>query len=106
MIHREREWYTCDRCGCKIEEDVSMAFSGKARGIRRIFADIFNKEETKNILEIRATTVKNRGYIADQYLTAKNILCMEIVEYYDCEKREIHLCGKCRKAFERFLSNE
>jgi hypothetical protein len=50
-------------------------------------------------------TAYRNGYISDTQLIAPEIVSAEIVEEY-CEKQKtIHLCGKCRKDFERFIKN-
>ncbi|MCI8795328.1 MAG: hypothetical protein HFG89_00520 [Dorea sp.] len=103
----EKEWYTCDRCGRRIEDYEMIPFSNQPGGVRKIFRDIFDPKTREEMATLYAKTAEGpRGYISDRYLVGKKILCMEIMEYYDCKSREIHLCGKCRKAFERFLRNE
>lgn len=107
MIHRERQWNSCDRCGRKIEDCEMIAFSNHPVGVRKIFKDIFDPKTREEMTTLRTETAEGPyGYISDQYLMEKKVLCMEITEYYNCKTREIHLCGKCRKAFERFLRNE
>lgn len=103
----EKEWYTCDRCGCGIANCEMIAFSNHPGGVRKIFRNIFDPKTREEMATLYAKTAEGpRGYISDRYLIGKKILCMEIMEYYDCKTREIHLCGKCRKVFERFLRNE
>ncbi len=107
MIHRERQWHSCDRCGRRIKDYELIPFSNHPGGVRKIFRDIFDKKTMEEMETLRAKIAEGPyGYITDQYLIGEKILCMEIMEYYDCKSREIHLCGKCRKAFERFLRNE
>lgn len=84
-----------------------ITFSNYPGGVRKIFRNIFDPKTREEMATLHAKTAEGpRGYISDRYLIGKKILCMEIVEYYDCKSREIHLFGKCRKAFERFLRNE
>lgn len=95
MKHEKKEWYTCDRCGAGIKEIPYAA--GQRHILRR---SIFNPTELKML------TADRNGYISDTQLISPEIVSAEIVERY-CEKQKtIHLCGKCRKAFEKFMKNE
>ena len=96
MIHEEK-WYTCDRCGKRIEnlvedvlgclpEEVSVQIprddylkimSGESN-ISIVNAE-FNGKDTETI------TIRNR------FLTKEDT---------------IHLCTKCKREFERFMKNE
>lgn len=95
MKHEKKEWYTCDRCGIDIKEIPYAA--GQRRFFRR---RIFNPTELKLL------TADRYGYISDTQLISPEIVSVEIVEYYRERQKTIHLCGKCRKKFERFMRDE
>lgn len=95
MKHKKKEWYTCDRCGADIKKIPYDA--GQRHFFRR---SIFNPTELKLL------TSDRYGYISDTQLISPEIVSAEITEGY-CEKQKtIHLCGKCRKKFERFMRDE
>lgn len=94
MKHEKKEWYTCDRCGVDIKE-IPYAAGERHFFHRRIF----------NPTELKLLATDRCGYISDTQLISPEIASVEIVEGY-CEKQKtIHLCGKCRKDFERFIKN-
>lgn len=95
MKHEKKEWYTCDRCGADIKEIPYAA--GQRRILRR---SIFNPTKLKML------TADRNGYISDTQLISPEIVSAEIVEYYRERQNTIHLCGKCRKKFERFMRDE
>ncbi len=94
MIHK-KEWATCDRCGAKIEEMPRGA--GNTPKLRRKLC----KPE-----ELKVLKADRYGYISNTELINPEIVSVEIVEYYSEKQNTIHLCGKCRKEFERFMKNE
>lgn len=97
-MKHEKEWYTCDRCGCEIGDRFNIPTGA---GFVGRFRNMLCKPT-----ELETITADKRGYITGERLIAPEIVGVDITEYYN-EKREIiHLCGKCRKAFERFLGNE
>ena len=93
MKHKEREWYTCDRCGAYIADIPSRLslLQGKRKEMRK--ADFFT------------STVTPKNYITDIKPVLPDVLDMDIVEYYESKKNHYHLCGKCRKDFEEWLKN-
>lgn len=94
-MKHEREWYTCDRCGNsfdKIPKDV----------IGKIISRMWNGTPS----ELSMITAEHKGYLSNENLVSENVMQSQIIEYYDEKRREIHLCGKCRKDFERFMRNE
>lgn len=95
MKHEKKEWYTCDRCGADIKEIPYAA--GKRNILRR---SIFNPTELKML------TADRNGYISDTRLISPEIVSAEIVDGYAENRKTIHLCGNCRKAFEIFMRNE
>lgn len=92
MKHIQKEWYTCDRCGRKIENIPSD-----------IIGKIFKRIEFGKPVEIMMLTADKNGYVSDEKLIAPDVCSAEINEYYDGKRVDIHLCGKCRKEFERFM---
>lgn len=97
-MKHEKEWYTCDRCGCEIggRYDIPTG-SGFTYGYRKIFC---------KPAELRTITADKSGYVTSERLITPDIVGVDITECYSEKHRTIHLCGKCRKAFERFLRNE
>ncbi len=94
MKHEKKEWYTCDRCGVGIKEIPYAA--GQRHFLHR---------SAFKPTELEMLTAERYGYISDTQLISPDIVSAEIVEGY-CEKQKtIHLCGKCRKDFERFIKN-
>lgn len=97
MKHEKKEWYTCDRCGEKIEEIPSNVIQSWRNIIRR---------RLLKPSELHTLTADKAGYISKTELLSPDVVSAEIVEYYNMKRNEIHLCGKCRKEFERFMRNE
>lgn len=98
-MKHEKEWYSCDRCGEEIKEDICAW----ERGINRILKRIPSYEYMK----VRENTAY--GYINEldgDFTKMPPIVAVEIITGYNRKDRTIHLCGKCRKAFERFMNNE
>lgn len=92
MKHK-KEWITCDRCGKEIDRLPKFA-----TWISRL---IMPEAELKLICEN-----SEKGYIADKRRIANNTFSVEIVETTYKDSKELHLCPKCRKDFERFMMNE
>lgn len=97
MKHEKKEWYTCDRCGAEINGTPSNVIQSWRNIIRR---SILKPSE------LHALTADKNGYVSKTELLLPDVVSAEIVEYYDGKTKEVHLCGKCRKAFEKFLRNE
>lgn len=97
MKHVREEWYTCDRCGEKIEEIPSNVMKSWRNVIRR---RILKPSELHTL-----TTDKN-GYVSKNELLLPDVVSVEIVEYYNGKRNDIHLCGNCRKEFEVFMRNK
>lgn len=95
MKHEKKEWYTCDRCGDLINEVPS----GKS------FSKCIYRISCKPV-ELKTLTADRYGYITDTKLVFPEIASVEITESYTENRNKIHLCGKCRKEFERFMKNE
>ena len=95
MKHIQKECYTCDRCGKKVDEIPS-----------NVIGKIMKRIEFGTQVYIMMLTVSKSGYVSDSKLIAPNVLSAEINEYYKGKRKHIHLCGKCRKEFERFMDME
>lgn len=95
MKHEKKEWYTCDRCGNIIKETPSGA--GRKHILHRIIC---------KPTELEMLTANRFGYITDTNLISPEIVSVEITESYTEHRKQIHLCGKCRKEFEKFLKGE
>lgn len=95
MKHIQKEWYTCDRCGGKIKSIPS-----------NVIGNIFKRFEFSDPTEIMMLTADKAGYVSDAKLILPNVYSAEIIEYYIEKRKHIHLCGKCRKEFERFMKME
>lgn len=94
-MKHEKEWYTCDRCGREIGDRFKIPTgAGFIRGFWKTFC---------KPAELETITAEKSGYITDKRLIAPEIVGVDITEYYNEKRRTIHLCGKCRKAFERFF---
>lgn len=94
-MKHEKEWYTCDRCGVII--NMSMRNVGTHIPFRR--KKIYKHAKLETVI------VDKNGYIAKEELMLPDNVVVEIHEYYEENRKTIHLCGKCRKEFERFMGN-
>lgn len=94
-MKHEKEWYTCDRCGKEIEEVPS--------GVA--WKNFFHRKICTNA-ELKILTADKMGYISKADSVSPEVTSVEIIEGYATKTRTIHLCGECRKDFERLLENE
>ena len=92
MKHEKEEWYTCDRCGEYIKNVPSSLLKIPFR-------------RTK-IINIDTCIASPDNYISGMKPILENVYSMDIVEYYEYKKNHYHLCGKCRKEFDRWIKNE
>lgn len=90
MKHK-KEWYTCDRCGEYIKNTPLSLPTIPLRNTR--------------MLDMTTHTVSLANYMANLKPVLENVYSMDIVEYYDYKAKHYHLCGKCRKEFERWIKN-
>ncbi len=88
----EREWYTCDRCGEYIKDVPSSL-------------PILPFRRTK-LTNLSTTTASLDKYLENLEPVLENVWSMDIIEYYFNKEKHYHLCGKCRKEFERWIKNE
>ena len=96
-MKHEKEWYTCDRCGVEIS-DTDL------HGYNRIFSSLKRIFQKNEYLEIISQSPY--GYVSEKEHELKDNMCVTIIRGYNQRRQSIHLCGKCRKEFERFLNNE
>ena len=92
MTHKE-EYYTCDRCGARIEKVPR----------NEIHKCIFYR---KKPIRIETTTLSPQEYPHDCDENFAKVDSMEMIVYYDFRLGKYDLCSKCRKDFERFMRNE
>lgn len=92
MRHIQKEWYTCDRCGGKIK-DIPSSIVGIP----------FSRIVSGSSVKMDMLTADKSGYVCHEELILPDVYSAEIAEYYDGKYKTIHLCGKCRKAFEKFM---
>lgn len=94
-MKHEKEWYTCDRCG----EEIQILPSDS------VWMNI-KRKVTMTAKEYRMITAESKGCITDMKYLSPDVLSAEIFAYYETNCKSIHLCGKCRKEFEVFMSGK
>lgn len=90
-MKHEKEWYTCDRCGEEIKENIYAW-----------------KFPCKNIVE-DINVITNESFVTEDLFNKykhKNIDAVSMIMGYRKKEKIIHLCGKCRKDFERFMKHD
>lgn len=98
-MKHEKEWYTCDRCGEEIKEDIQAWEKTANRILKRIPAEEY--------IKLRESIPHAYiGAVDDDCAIIPPIVAVEIIAEYRKKERAIHLCGKCRKEFERFMSGK
>lgn len=95
MKHK-KEWYICDRCGEEISENIYAWKDFPGHFIKKI----------KSSEEIAVFSNEPYGYVCGQTHELPDIKAVSIVRGYHRKEKVLHLCGKCRKDFERFMCNE
>ena len=95
-LKHEKEWYTCDRCGKEIEEDMDSW-----KHLPRHFIKKIKYSET-----IAVISNEPYGYVCGEAHELPDIKAVSILRGYHKKEKITHLCGKCRKDFERFMRNE
>lgn len=96
MIHQEK-WYTCDRCGERIENLVEDVLACLPEEVsvqipRDDYLKIIRGES-----DISIVTAEFDGKDKETVTIRKVFLTKEDT---------IHLCGKCKREFERFMKND
>lgn len=77
------------------------------RGNKRGINNIFKRMPTHEYLELRENMAYGYTNALDaEFKEMPPIIAVEIIAGYNRKDRTIHLCDKCRKAFERFMRNE
>lgn len=94
-MKHEKEWYTCDRCGEEIKEDINAW-----QWVRGSIVKHIPRSEALEIIEQSPL-----GYVSNIVHELPEICAVTIVREYRRKDKTIHLCGKCRKEFERFMGN-
>lgn len=97
-MKNEKEWCACDRCGEETKEDVGAWRKTTDRILKRI-----THEEYIKLRE--SVPHAYIGGVDDDCTIIPPIIAVEIITYYSKNERTIHLCGKCRKEFEKFMRN-
>lgn len=95
-MKHEKEWYTCDRCGVEIKENI-----GAWEWIKGCIIKHMSRDEVLKIIQANPY-----GYVSGIVHDLPEIYAVTIVRGYDRKNKTIHLCGKCRKAFEKFIKME
>lgn len=96
MIHEEK-WYTCDRCGERIENLVE---------------DVLNclpEEVSVNIPRddyLKIMSGESDISIVNAEFDGEDTEAVTIRKRFLTKEDTIHLCGKCKREFERFMKNE
>lgn len=98
-MKHEKEWYTCDRCGEEIKEDIHAWQRMEERILRRYKAPEY-------IQMISSTPYRYVCNINPDLSELPEVVSAEIIRGYNKKNETIHLCGKCRKAFDKFMKME
>ena len=96
MIHEEK-WYTCDRCGDRIENLVEDVLNCMPEEIKK---DIPRDDYLK------ITSGESNGEILKAEFDGKATETITICKRFLTKEDTIHLCAKCKREFERFMKNE
>jgi len=91
----EKEWYTCDRCGMQIEYPVRKL--SLLPPIRKTMS-----------VTVEACCLKQYlGKVEEMTVDGETVNIHGLfVKYYDSDVRDIDLCPKCARAFNRFLKGK
>lgn len=96
MIHQEK-WYTCDRCGERIENPVEDV-------LKCLPEEVSVKIPRDDYLKIMSG--ESDISIVNAEFDGKDTETATIRKVFLTKKDTIHLCGKCKREFERFMRNE
>ncbi len=94
----ENTYYICDRCG----ENIGKEIPSERRGILSKWIKRLNMQNMADVEFISENIV---GYVSNAYLLNHPTANAEIVESSEQKTKHYHLCGKCRKDFEKFMKN-
>lgn len=95
MIHR-KEWYTCDRCEEKIDNLIDDVVNCLPEEIQK---DIPRDDY------LQITTGESDISIVDAKFNNDDTETVTIRKVFLKNEETIHLCHKCKKAFEEFMKN-
>lgn len=98
-MKHEKEWYTCDRCGEEIKEDI--------HAWQRMAERILRRYKTPEYMQMISSTPYGYACRTNEDLSElPEVISAEIIRGYNKKNETIHLCGNCRKAFEEFMKME
>ncbi|OUO77925.1 hypothetical protein B5F53_11990 [Blautia sp. An249] len=93
MIH-ERKWITCDRCGDEIDMTPKKARNSVFFLPRKICSiDYVTSGGLVPFIEQEIKEIEGNA----------KVLSADICIKYKTSRKEINLCSKCRKDFDRFM---
>ena len=95
MKHK-KEWYSCDRCGAEIEKSPKDCMWESFSILKRVKA-----------AELEVLTAERCGFIKGDLVPIPDVdsITIEIMAYYNTHSKTMHLCGKCKKDFKKFMEN-
>lgn len=96
-MKHQKEWRTCDRCGTEIEKP-KIWYDRMFPYLRTV-----NLKRPMRFREIFAEIEQGR---IEPVISRDGIDSIILDEYYCTKTKQIDLCPKCRKDFERFMRNE
>lgn len=96
-MKHQKEWYTCDRCGAEIEKP-KIWYDRMFPYLRNV-----NLKRPMCFKEIFAEIEQGR---IEPVISRDGIDSIILDEYYCTRTKQIDLCPKCRRDFERFMRNE
>ena len=97
-MKHEDTYYTCDRCG----ENIGKKIPSERRGI---LSKRIKRLNMQNMADVEFISENIVGYVSNAYLVNHPMANTEIVESSETKTIHYHLCGKCRKDFEKFMKN-
>lgn len=96
-MKHQKEWHTCDRCGAEIEKP-KIWYDRMFPYLRTV-----NLKRPMSFKEIYTEIEQGR---IEPIINEDGIQNIMLCEYYCIKSKQIDLCPKCRKDFERFMKNE
>lgn len=93
MIHQEK-WYTCDRCGERIENLVEDV-------LNCLPEEVSVKIPRDDYLKIMSG--ESDISIVNAEFDEKDTETITISKRFLTKEDTLHLCGKCKREFERFM---
>lgn len=96
-MKHQKEWRTCDRCGAEIKKP-KIWYDRMFPYLRTV-----NLKRPMRFREIFAEIEQGR---IEPVISRDGIDSIILDEYYCTKTKQIDLCPKCRKDFERFMRND